>query len=73
MTALAVSYDARCGLCCAVAAWLDRQPKLVPLTCRPASGDAEELIRRADVAMYAAWPPPAPLAPRARATRSRRR
>jgi predicted DCC family thiol-disulfide oxidoreductase YuxK len=48
VTALTVSYDTRCGLCCAVAAWVSRQPKLMPLTCAPLSGDARDLTVTAD-------------------------
>ena len=33
MTRLAVLYDARCGLCCAVRRWIDRQRQLIPIEC----------------------------------------
>lgn len=33
MTHLTVEYDPRCGLCCAIKRWVQRQPQLVPVTC----------------------------------------
>src|SRR6185503_20722771 len=48
VTSLTVAYDAECGLCCAVAAWVSRQPQLVPVTCVPAGRDADELTVTAD-------------------------
>src|SRR5689334_15328807 len=47
MTSLTVRYDARCGLCCAVAAWIARQPQVVPVICEP-SRDADEIMVTAD-------------------------
>src|SRR6185295_2782669 len=48
MTSLTVRYDARCGLCCAVASWIDRQAQLVPVACVPATGDVVEMAVVAD-------------------------
>lgn len=55
---LTVWFDAECGLCSRIAAWLERQPKFVPVHCRPAqdagSGagcpiDADALLARLTV------------------------
>ena len=35
MTRLRLYYDARCGLCTALVAWLGRQRQLVPIDCAP--------------------------------------
>jgi hypothetical protein len=48
MTRLTVFYDARCGLCSAVRAWLDQQPQLVPLECRPSTAGGDEVVVQAD-------------------------
>ena len=48
MTSLTVAYDSRCGLCCAVAAWVRRQPQLVPVICVPAHETTDELTVTAD-------------------------
>lgn len=34
--ALTVWFDGDCGLCRRIAAWLEREPQLVPITCVPA-------------------------------------
>jgi predicted DCC family thiol-disulfide oxidoreductase YuxK len=47
MTQLSVGYDARCGLCTAVAAWIGRQAQLVPVVCH-ASPHAGEVVVTAD-------------------------
>lgn len=44
MTRLTVFYDPACGLCTASAAWLDRQPQVVPLDLVP--GGQNEAISR---------------------------
>ena len=48
MTSLTVRYDPRCGLCCAVASWIAREPQLVPIVCVAADGDVAELAVTAD-------------------------
>lgn len=35
MTRLRLYYDARCGLCTALVAWLGKQRQLVPIDCSP--------------------------------------
>ncbi|MCB9878013.1 MAG: DUF393 domain-containing protein [Planctomycetes bacterium] len=39
---LTVWFDGQCGLCTRIAAWIERQPKFVPVHCAPAqsAGDA---------------------------------
>ncbi|GAQ51556.1 thiol-disulfide oxidoreductase DCC family protein [Streptomyces acidiscabies] len=41
---LTVLYDAECGLCRTLSAWLARQPKLVPLDLVPAASDAAHAL-----------------------------
>ncbi|WP_416974565.1 thiol-disulfide oxidoreductase DCC family protein [Streptomyces sp. 4F14] len=41
---LTVLYDAECGLCRALSAWLARQPQLVPLDLVPAASDAARAL-----------------------------
>jgi predicted DCC family thiol-disulfide oxidoreductase YuxK len=48
VTSLTVRYDARCGLCCAVAAWVAQQPKLLPVACAPGGLATSELKVIAD-------------------------
>ncbi len=48
MTRLAVYYDARCGLCCAVRDWIGRQPQLVAVDCLPKTDGDDELLVLAD-------------------------
>jgi hypothetical protein len=48
MSRLTVYYDARCGLCCAVRDWLDHQPQLVPVECRPQPRASDDLRVEAD-------------------------
>jgi hypothetical protein len=48
VTRLAVLYDARCGLCCAVRRWIDRQPQLVPIECYPKPDAGDDLVIVAD-------------------------
>lgn len=48
MNRLTVFYDARCGLCCAVRTWLERQRQLVAVECRPSTDPGDELVVLAD-------------------------
>jgi len=45
---LTLYYDGRCGLCCALRDWIDRQRQLVPIDCRPKADAKEELVVVAD-------------------------
>ncbi len=48
MTRLAVFYDARCGLCCAVRDWVGRQRQLIPVECHPKPSGRDDLVVIAD-------------------------
>ena len=48
MSRLTVSYDPRCGLCCAVRDWIASQRQIVPVVCRPKPDATEELMVVAD-------------------------
>src|SRR5262245_26817273 len=48
MTSLTVSYDARCGLCCAVVRWIAEQPQLMPVTAVASRSGADEMTVTAD-------------------------
>jgi hypothetical protein len=48
MQKLTVYYDARCGLCCATRAWIERQHQLVRVECVPAEEPGAELTVIAD-------------------------
>ena len=48
MQKLTVYYGARCGLCCATRAWIERQHKLVRVECVPAEEPGAELKVIAD-------------------------
>lgn len=48
MTRLAVFYDPRCGLCCAVRRWVERQRHLIPIECHPTPDGGDELVVVAD-------------------------
>jgi hypothetical protein len=48
METITVYYDARCGLCCSVRDWLQRQRQLIKIECVPASEPGAELTVIAD-------------------------
>jgi len=48
VTRLAVLYDARCGLCCAVRRWIDRQRQLIPIECHATPEAGDNLVIVAD-------------------------
>lgn len=43
MRKMTVYYDPRCGLCCAVRDWLERQRQVVKIECVPATEPGAEL------------------------------
>ncbi|MFN0106087.1 MAG: hypothetical protein ACKV2U_28855 [Bryobacteraceae bacterium] len=48
MTRLTVYFDARCGLCVAMARWIASQRQLTPLLCVPKLEGVDDLVVTAD-------------------------